>query len=164
MVKKILKRLFPPAARRSLRWVFGTARNAVLNPITLRQAVQVRSRLVDAVAGRPTVVFFAPEAAVTLYIRTQAAVARILRSQGCNVVFVRCFELLPRCPVKDMLLMPFDASPARQRQACLQCYRDSVRQLDEFGLDYLDLREVIDEKVGRRIDEAMTRVPAEGLD
>ncbi len=164
MVKQILKRLIPQAVNRPLRRAYNGVRNALLRPVTLRQAAVVRSRLFNQVAGRPTVVFFAPEAAVTLYIRTQAALARILRSQGCNVVFVRCFELLPRCPVKDMLLMPFDASPDRQQQACLQCYRESVRQLDDFSLDYLDLREVIDEATQRRIDEAMDRLPGEGLD
>lgn len=108
--------------------------------------------------------FFAPEAGVTLYIRTQAVLARILQSQGCNVVLVRCFELLPLCPVKGMLLMPFDAPPAQEQRACLQCYRESERQLDEFGLDFLDLREIIDAAALGRINAAMLQVPSEGLD
>ena len=164
MVKQILKRLLPPSAHRPLRRAYDAARSTLLRPATEREAAQVRSRLAGQVAGRPTVVFFAPEASVTLYMRTQAALARILRSQGCNVVFVRCFDLLPRCPVKDMLLMPFDASPARERQVCLQCYRDSVRQLDESGLDFVDLREIIDEAARGRIDRAMTMLPGDGLD
>ena len=164
MIKRLLKRLIPAPARRPMRRVFNAAREVILRPATLRQAAQIGSRLVHYVDGRPTVIFFAPEAGVTLYVRTQAVLARILRSQGCNVVFVRCFELLPRCPVKDMVLLPFDAPPAREQQVCLECYRCSVRQLDEFELDFVDLREVVHAPARNKIDAAMALLPVEGLD
>ena len=130
MIKRALKRIIPAPARRGLRRAYDAARTAALRPATLRRSQHIGSRLAGYVEGRQTVVFFAPEAGVTLYIRTQAALARILRSRGCNVVFVRCFEQLPRCPVKDMVLLPFDASPARERAE--RSLRDRPEPFPEF--------------------------------
>ena len=164
MIKRALKRLIPPSMRPPLRRAFDASRNLILRPGTLRQAAAIHSRLTHYAEGRPTVIFFAPEAGVTVYLRTQAVLARILRAQGCNVVFVRCFELLPRCPVKDMELLPFDAPPGREQEICLECYRGSVRQLNEFGLDFVDLREIIDATVRNRIDAAMALLSGDRLD
>lgn len=164
MMKAALKRLIPMRARAPLRGAYEKARDAFLDAATLRQAAQIRSRLTQRDGRRPLVVFFAPEAAVTLYLQTQIALARALRTQGCDVVFVRCFELLPRCPVKDMLLLPFDVSQERERQACLGCYRESQRLLENSDLDFIDLREVIGAESLARVDFAMEAAPSEGLD
>ena len=164
MVKTALKRLIPRHVRAPLRGAYERARVAFLDPTTLRHASEIRSRLTQRVGERPVVVFFAPEASVTLYLDTQIALARILRSQGCDVVFVRCFELLARCPVKDMLLLPFDMTPQRARQACLGCYRESQRYFERSELDFVDLREIVGLDARNRLDRAMRALPADGLD
>jgi hypothetical protein len=165
MMKAALKRLIPMRARAPLRGAYEKARDALRDPATLRRAAQIRSRLTPRDGQRPLVVFFAPEAGVTLYLQTQIALAQALRSQGCDVVFARCFELLPRCPVKDMHLLPFDLPPARARQACLGCYRSSQHHLEEASdLDFVDLREFVGAPARARIDSAMSAVPADGLE
>jgi hypothetical protein len=165
MMKAALKRLIPIRARAPLRGAYERARGALIDSATLRQAAQIRSRLTKRDEHRPLVVFFAPEAAVTLYLQTEIALARALRSQGCDVVFTRCFEMLPRCPVKDMLLLPFDLPPERARQTCLQCYRDSKRLLEDGSdLDFVDLREIVGPDARARIESAMGTLPAEELD
>jgi hypothetical protein len=164
MVKAALKRLIPRQARAPLRNAYERARLALLEPVTLRQAAQIRSRLAPRAGERPLVVFFAPEAGVSLYLQTQLALARAVRSQGCDVLFVRCFEQLPRCPVKDMLLLPFDMTPQHARQACLRCYRESLRLLESTDFDYVDLREIVGADAHARVHAAMRALPADGLD
>ena len=109
----------------------------------MRSALQVSSHH-RSDRERPVTLFFTPEAGVTPYLIIQSYLARTLQSQGCDVLFVRCFDLLPRCPVKDMLGLSHTASAAERKDACLYCLDTSKRLLDKYGLDFVDLREVVD--------------------
>ena len=159
-----LKRWIPRGARQHLRRLAHGARERVLGPITRLQARRVSSRVRQARDGCKTVLFFAPEAAVELYMRTHAALAHTLQARGHNVLFVRCFGVFPRCPVKDMLLLRADATPADHRDACLRCYRRSAAFLDQHGFDFVDLRELITPQALQRIDGALHAAPASGFD
>ncbi len=122
----------------------------------------IKSRLHPAAATGKTIVFFAPEAGVLLYLLIEAAAACVLRSLGHRVVFVRCFDLLPRCPVKDMALLSYDATPKQNRDVCLRCYKASHRVLNYYQLDFIDLREVFS-SADERVRRAMLDMPGDRL-
>jgi len=159
-----IKRWIPLGARRRLGRLAYGARDRALAPINSLQARRIGSRVRHAQAGRRTVLFFAPEAAIDLYMRTHAALAHTLQAQGHNVLFVRCFDVFPRCPVKDMLLLRADATPAEHRAACLACHRSSSAFLRGHGFDFFDLRELVSAEALGRIEAALRTAPAAGFD
>jgi hypothetical protein len=134
-----IRKLIPATVKRNLRRAWLTARRSA----RMQSASQVASRH-RAGRERPVILFFTPEAGVTPYLIIQSYLARTLQSQGCDILFVRCFDLLPRCPVKDMLGLAHTASAAEQMDACLYCLDTSRRLLDKYGLDFFDLREIVD--------------------
>jgi hypothetical protein len=134
-----IKKFIPTGVKRTLRHAW----QALRRPHRMSAAARVVSRH-GARAGRPVILFFTPEAGVAPYLIMQSYLARTLREQGCDVLFVRCFDLLPRCPVKDMVRLSYTPSAAERHDACLFCLDNSRRILDRYGLDFVDLREIID--------------------
>ena len=104
LLKQTIKRVLPAGAIRFARGMVAD----LARPAKLRRARATGSRLKHYVPGRRTVLFFVPEGGVRLYLVEQAILGRTLRDLGHNVLFVRCFDVFPRCPYKDSVLMPFE--------------------------------------------------------
>jgi hypothetical protein len=131
----------------------------VRRPFLLSQALHVGSRLNAQHSHRKTVLFFAPEAGVAPYLMAQAIIGKTLQEKGHNVLFVRCFDLMQRCPVKVGNYLPYDATPEQSLDACVKCWGYSDSILSQYQLDYIDIREVIDDQAKERIALAMKNLP-----
>jgi hypothetical protein len=104
----------------------------------------------------PVVLFFAPDAALAPHFVTHLVVARTLKELGHAVLIVRCFRhLLPRCVVMESVALP-TAAPLEERvRHCESCVRNSLAMAEEYGLDVVDLDQVIDGKLRARAQSAM---------
>jgi hypothetical protein len=94
---------------------------------------------------RPITVFFAPEAGVGRHFATHCLLARTLKERGERVLMVRCFDLYPRCIVMDSFSAPLDMPPAMREATCRGCAQASLRMTGEYGLDVIDLRDLVDD-------------------
>jgi len=158
-VKGLLKRVLPPGAVQGLR----KAVDAGARPFKLHRAAGIGSRLAHYRADRKTVLFFAPEGGVRLYLIVQAVIGKALQDAGYNAVFVRCHLAFPRCPVKDGVLLPYDASPEQHAAVCLQCHDQTLGVLNAYDLDYLDVRELVPAEAYQRVARQMAALPADRL-
>lgn len=86
------------------------------------------------------VLFFTPEAGVVPHLAAQCILGRSLQERGHRVLFTRCFELYPRCPVMDMYALPYPPLAKVVEDVCLRCASSSFSMLTEYGLDAIDLR------------------------
>jgi hypothetical protein len=110
------------------------------------------------------ILFYSPEAGVTPHFIASCLLAKTMQHQGHQVLFALCFELLPRCPVMDMVLLPYPA-PAEQRKAlCMQCANGFLTILNHYGLPYVDLREVISADAIQELSDVADSLPANLLD
>lgn len=159
-MKTLLKKFLPPAAVRGLR----QAADAGVRPFKLRRAQAVGSRLKHYRPERKTVLLFAPEGGVRLYLIVQAVIGKALQEAGYNAVFLRCHQTFPRCPVKAGALLPYDATPEQHAAICLQCHDQTLSVLNAYDLDYLDTRELIDGDARARVAVLMASLPADRLD
>ena len=158
-MKRLLKRVLPRSTINTLR---GAA-DAAARPFRLHRANSVGSRLARYRPGRKTVLFFVPEGGVRLYLIVQAVIGKTLAEAGHNAVFVRCFGVFPRCPMKDSVLLPYDATPQREAEVCLRCHTQTLSVLDAYDLDYLDAREFFDDAAAARVRDAMAGLPEDRL-
>jgi len=149
----VIKRNIPPALKHRLRTAWTTVRRVFLS-VEMRTP---RSRLRHYQLGRQTTLFFAPEAGVIPYLRIQSMIGKTLQEKGSNAVFVRCFDMLRRCPVKEMVKLPYDATPAQARNVCVDCWSASKSALNQYDLDFVDAREYVDQDARQRITEALKK-------
>ena len=154
-MKQTIKRVLPAGAVRFARSMVAD----LTRPAKLRRARVTGSRLKHYAPGRRTVLFFVPEGGVRLYLAEQAVLGRTLLDLGHNVLFVRCFDVFPRCPYKDSVLMPFDVARSAELDACLHCHDQTLSMLDEYDLDYLDVRELLGATVLAGIRNTMAGLP-----
>lgn len=105
------------------------------------------------------VVFFAPEAGVVPYYIAHCVVAKTLEQLGYRTLIVQCFDVYPRCVVMDGESLPFDMSAEQRRNACATCHRYSNDMAGAYGLNVVDLRELADEDVRRKVDALMADLP-----
>jgi hypothetical protein len=158
-LKTLLKKALPAGTVKGLRKLV----DAGARPFKLRRAAAIGSRLERYVPGRKTALFFAPEGGVRLFLIVQAVIGKVLQEAGYNAVFLRCHLAFPRCPVKDGALLPFDASPERHAEICLQCHDQTLSVLDAYGLDYLDVRELLPPAAHERATRLMQTLPPDRL-
>ena len=105
------------------------------------------------------VVFFAPEAAIVPFYITHCVVAKTLEQRGYRTLIVQCFDVYPRCVVMDGLAQPFDMTADQRSNVCLTCYRYSNDMAGAYGLNLVDLRELVDDEVKRKVDELTADLP-----
>jgi hypothetical protein len=127
-----------------------------------RLAGRLARQRVDLVSAardpRPVTLFFAPEAGVGRHFAAHCLLARTLKERGERVLVVRCFDLYPRCIVMDSFSAPADIPPAVREATCRSCAQSSLRMTGEYGLDVVDLRDLVDAAetaaIRKRIAEA----------
>lgn len=149
---------------RGIKYQAILLREIIRIPYQERLSSNKSSRLINQVEDTKTILFFTPEAGVELYIKIQAFIARTLKELGYNVIFVRCFENLPRCPVKDMVLLPYEVNPSKSHLLCLRCLDKSSNILDQYKLDYIDIRELLSEYTIPNLDEIVRNLREEMLE
>jgi hypothetical protein len=159
IVKRFSRLLVPVKVRQLLRSLLFQAKR----PYILRKALRIGSRLTNQHPDRKTILFFAPEAGVTPYLMVQAIIGKTLQEKKHNVIFVRCFNMLRRCPVKEMVRLSYDASPKQTLDVCLNCWRSSEDILSKYKLDYIDLRELIDGATKQKIALSIKNLPDDRL-
>jgi hypothetical protein len=158
-MKSLLKSILSPGAVQDLRKLVEVS----VSPFKARRAARVGSRLVHYRPDRKTVLFFAPEGGVRLYLIVQAVIGKTLQLAGYNAIFIRCYATFPRCPVKDSVQLPYDASAARHAEICLGCHDQTLSVLDKYDLDYLDVRELLHPDAWARISKEMASLPPDRL-
>ena len=130
-----------------------------------KHRVEQRIRHVDPLPApaQPggAIVFFTPEAGVTPHFVAQCIVARTLKERGHRVIMVRCFQCFQRCPVMDMVQLPYGLDAEGRRDTCLQCADVSLRYLDAYGLDHLDLRSLETPELLASVRAAVRDAPAD---
>lgn len=136
---RTFRRLLPVALKKAVRQTALDLRR----PFRLKARQVIKSRL-ETQSNGPVTLFFTPEAGVTPHLRMQAHLARCLKELGEPVLFVRCFDYFPRCPVKDMLGLPYAPSRSAELDACLYCADSSDAILGKYELDFVDIREIMD--------------------
>ncbi|MGH6875967.1 MAG: hypothetical protein ACREHV_01175, partial [Rhizomicrobium sp.] len=108
----------------------------------------------------PVVLFFAPDAGLVPHFVTHLIVARTLKALGHRVLIVRCFrQLLPRCIVVEANALPVAAAPADRKRICERCAQTSLTMADAYGLETVDLADVIDDEMRRRLRTLMAAAP-----
>ena len=108
---------------------------------------------------RPAIVFFAPEAGIVPHFMAHALMARTLQERGHRVLVVRCADVYPRCVVMDGLSLPLDMTSEQRAAACAACARSTAQAADQYGLDFVDLRALVDESVRAAVAEQMRNLP-----
>lgn len=103
--------------------------------------------------------FFTPEAGVVPHLLIQSLLARILKEKGQKVLFVRCHGFYPHCPVMDMYLVPHAETEERKKQICGECLGASHTVLDAYGLESIDLKDLVTPVMVERIRRAMSDLP-----
>jgi hypothetical protein len=159
-----------PAMRQVLRGFRDRARG-VKNELAWKARRRAVARSMAAPAPLPagdsladSTLFFVPYAGVTPLFAQACVVARTLKERGHRVVFARCWRIFDRCPVMDMRFVPYDADADAKRESCLHCADNSLAMLDEYRLDALDLRPLIDDEMVAAVDGALARAPGDLLD
>jgi hypothetical protein len=105
------------------------------------------------------ILFYSPEAGVTKHFMAQSVLALTLRELGHRVMFVRCFELFSRCPVMDMVALPYTGAAAERHETCLRCASASMAVLDDTGLEYTDLRALLTPEMTAAARQAVLDAP-----
>lgn len=104
--------------------------------------------------------FFAPDGGLVPHFVTHLVVAKTLAELGHRVLVVRCFRhLLPRCLVMEASALPIAASAADRERICRHCARNSLTMVDDYGLEAVDLADVIDDAMRDRLRATMAAAP-----
>ncbi len=101
------------------------------------------------------VLFFTPEALVAPHIACQCNLGRTLKELGHEVLFVRCYGSLTRCPSKDMVSAPFEVGTDRIRDVCHNCITHSLSYLSHYGLDAVTLGDYLNQEDLDKIHESV---------
>jgi hypothetical protein len=109
---------------------------------------------------QPVVLFFAPEAMLTPHFATHLIVARTLHELGHRVLVVRCVgDLLPRCVALEAAALSVDATSADRARLCEGCVGQSLAMVDAYGLDSIDLSQIIEPAMRQELRSAMANLP-----
>ena len=127
-------------------------RAKLLRPWLLRQAESHNET--ETLNG--VTLFWVPEAGVGPHLVAMEILARTLVEDGHRVLFTRCYEGFPRCPVMDMYKLDEPPAADAARSCCDRCLYNSVRMLGKYRLPALDLRPWLD-RIQPRLNE-LTRV------
>jgi hypothetical protein len=131
-------------------------RARLLRPWLLRQVESRNST--DTLNG--VTLFWIPEAGVAPHLVAMEILARTLVEEGHRVLFTRCYEGFPRCPVMDMYNLDEPPAADAARSCCDRCLYNSVRMLGTYRLPALDLRPWLD-RIQPRLNELTPVRPAD---
>ena len=105
------------------------------------------------------VVFFAPDAGVVAHFIGHCVVAKTLEERGYRTLIVRCLDVYPRCVVMDSQALPQDLSSEQRNAVCGVCNRFSSEMTGAYGLTVVDLSELVDDEVQRKVNELTRHLP-----
>ncbi|MGE3313614.1 MAG: hypothetical protein AB7O26_00775, partial [Planctomycetaceae bacterium] len=111
-----------------------------------------------------TTLVWVPFAGVGPLFAPACVMARTLQERGHRVIVARCFRLFERCPVMDMHNIPYIDNEAAKSESCLKCADNSFRMLDAYGLETLDLRQIITPEMRENVRRTLEDAPANLLD
>jgi hypothetical protein len=154
--RALLRRIAPPAATAP-----APIEPSVQTPV-VASAPQPRRITLDELAAfgdEKVVVFFAPEGGLVPHFMAHCVVAKTLQERGHRVLMVRCFDVYPRCIVMDAEGLPQEMSEEQRRSVCTMCNGHSTAMTGSYGLDVVDLRDLIDAKARLDIEQLMTEIP-----
>src|SRR5258708_3402255 len=149
------------AGRRLRRLARGFAPVARAESYALNRRLTAQKKSLHDLASdpRPVTLFFAPEAGIVSHFVANCLIAKTLQERGHRVLMVRCFDIYPRCVVMDGTGLAMEPDPASRRATCLECAHSSFGATTAYGLDVVDLRDVIDAATYRDVDRMMTDLP-----
>ncbi|HZR76031.1 hypothetical protein [Bradyrhizobium sp.] len=117
---------------------------------------------VEQLAGfgdQKAVVFFAPEAGIVPHYVAHSLVAKTLKERGHRVLIIRCFDVYPRCIVMDAAAIAMEPTEQERLAVCASCRQAANSMTGAYGLDVLDLQDLIDDDVRKTVDRLMTDLP-----
>ena len=109
--------------------------------------------------GEKAVVFFAPEAGVVPHYMAHCLVAKSLKERGHRVLIIRCFDVYPRCVVMDAAALAMEPTEQERLAVCASCRQSADNMAGAYGLDVLDLQDLIDEEARKTVDRLMAELP-----
>lgn len=105
------------------------------------------------------VVFFAPEAGIVPHYIAHSLVAKTLKERGHRVLVIRCFDVYPRCIVMDAAPLAMEPTEQERLAVCATCRQSANSMTGAYGLDVLDLQDLIDDNIRKTVDRLMTDLP-----
>jgi len=126
-----------------------------------RRALRRKTVRVADLAGddRPAIVLFAPEAGVVAHFMAHCLVAKMLQERGHRVLVVRCQDVYQRCVVMDAMALPHDMTLEQRQSACAGCGQWTARAAYEYGVDMVELAELVDASVRDVVARQMRHLP-----
>jgi hypothetical protein len=116
--------------------------------------------LADLAAGSDKfVVFFAPDAGVVPHYITHCVVAKTLEDRGHKALIVRCMNVYPRCVVMDGEVLPLELTAEQRADVCARCRHYADAMTGTYGLSVIDLNELTDHEVRRKVKALMADLP-----
>jgi hypothetical protein len=109
----------------------------------------------------PLTIFFAPEAGVPAHYMAHCVIAKTLQERGHRTLIVQCRGIYPRCVVMDGRGLPQDLSDEQRRSVCVGCNRASSEAAGSYGLEVIDLRDMLDPEAHHWVDTMMANLPAD---
>jgi hypothetical protein len=150
-------------ARRGLRVcsaLLAKARATAGTQLRRRALRRQTKRVADLAADdRPAIVLFAPEAGIVSHFMAHSLVAKILQERGHRVLIVRCHDVYQRCVVMDSMSLPRDMTLEHRRSACAACAQSVARAARDYGIEMVELPELVDATVRNVVARQMSRLP-----
>ena len=112
-----------------------------------------------ALGDQKVVVLFAPEGGIVQHHMAHDIVAKTLKERGHRVLIIRCFDVFPRCIVMDASALALEPSDQDRLAVCASCRQSANSMTGAYGLDVLDLQDLIDDETRRTVDHLMTDLP-----
>jgi hypothetical protein len=156
-----LRRLVGRTSRAVLRGFRGTASPKEAEAPLRRPPLPNLIGLSELMApgGDRFVVFFAPEAGIVPHYMAHCVVAKTLEERGYRTLIIRCLDVYPRCVVMDGHTLPFDLSAEQRRNVCATCHSHSNDMAGAYNLNIINLQELVDEGVRRKVDALTADLP-----
>ena len=105
------------------------------------------------------VVFLAPEAGIVPHYMAHCVVAKSLEERGHRTLIVQCFDVYPRCVVMDGHSLPLEPTAEQRREICAACQGHSTDMTAAYGLDVIQLAELVGDDGRRAVDFLMADLP-----
>src|SRR3990172_8528194 len=157
-----MRRLLRNARNQANRW-----RERALWTVRKRRTkrrIEVPDPLPEAGADRDAVLVFTPYAGVGPLFVAACVLARTLQERGQRVLVARCYRLFERCPVMEMLQLPQAATDAAITDVCLRCADNSLSMAETYGLECIDMRQLMTAPLRETVRRAVENAPANLLD
>jgi len=93
---------------------------------------------------REKVIIFIPEAIFPPHINSAIDLWKNIK-KDYNVIFVKCFNNLPRCTFKNLMSTQFwsaNVSSNTEESYCISCYRSFESLSKKYNFNYFDLRQL----------------------